>query len=214
MVEDGEAALLAEAIKALRSPAATSVQSDLRGYTFHCMPSSGYCRRIIYSTKGEWLLRLTDHPIPDDVAMVWRVGPLGAGERAFVRSVVGHLAAPVFFVGDLDPLDLAAYATLVAEPTLASASYLGVSGSWLDACESDLADHRGLALSQVCITMDEAERAGWARVRDVGIDWPRIVGPRAVSLLDSGAKLELEGASNRELYSRTFRHEFLRVLFE
>jgi hypothetical protein len=213
MVEDGEAGLLAEAIAALQSRAATSGQSGLPRYPFHCIPSSGSCRRIIYSTKGDWLLRLTDDPIPDDVAMVWRVGPLGPSERAFVRGVVGLLAAPVFFVGDLDPLDLAAYATLVAEATLANASYLGVSGTWLDACEADLVAHRRSALKQVCIPMDDAERAGWATLRDVGIDWPHVVGPRAVSLLDSGVKLELEGASNRELYSPEFRRGLVRALF-
>src|SRR5262245_35379425 len=120
MVEDSEGGLLARAVGALKAGGARESQSGVPRYPFHCVPSSSRCRRIIYSTKGDWLFRLADDAIPSDVAMIWRVGPLGPTERDFVRSVVASLAAPVVFVGDLDPLDLAAYATLVAEPTLAT----------------------------------------------------------------------------------------------
>ena len=98
--------------------------------------------------------------------------------------------------GGLDPLDLATYATLVADRAVSSAVYLGISASWLDACRADLAKHARPAFQQVCIPMDAAEREGWQGLREIGVDWPdhRRGG---VSLLDSGLKLEPRGPATQ-----------------
>ena len=60
-------------------------------------------------------------------------------------------------------------------------------------------------LERLCIRMDPAEHAGIERMRRLPIDWDKVVGTRAMALLESGLKLELEGASNPGLYSAAFR---------
>jgi hypothetical protein len=205
--------LLAEAISALRTGGVATTRGALSQPPFHCVPSADKTRRIIYSTKCDWLLNLAGHSIPNDVTLLWRYGPLGPRERAFVRGVADHFGASVYFVGDLDPLDLATYATLVADPAVASAAYLGISASWLDACRADLAKQARPAFQLVCIAMDAAEREGWQSLRQIGVDWSEIIGASGLSLLDSGLKLELEGASTPALYSSAFTADLVRALF-
>lgn len=43
--------------------------------------------------------------------------------------------------------------------------------------------------------------------------WPDLLGPCAFSILQSGLKLELEGASNPRLYSAAFHDELTALLF-
>jgi len=213
MATDGEDELLAEAISALRTGGAATSRGALSQPPFHCVPSADRTRRIIYSPKCDWLLNLAGHSIPNDITLLWRYGPLGPRERAFVRGVTDHFGASVYFVGDLDPLDLATYATLVAEPAVSSAVYLGISTSWLEACRAEHAKLANPAFERVCIRMDAAEREGWNSLREIEIDWQELVGASAVSLLDSGLKLELEGASNPALYSPAFIAELVHSLF-
>jgi hypothetical protein len=188
--------------------------ADLRQYPLHCIPAVEACRRVIYSTKGDWLLKLTDGVVPKDTTFLWRYGPLDASHRALLRAVVGSPSPPVQFVGDLDPLDMATFATLVADQALLAASYLGISDGWLNRCESDLAQHPGPSLDRVCIPMESAERAGLNALLQLPMDWSAIIGRRSLSLLQSGVKLELEGASNPAIYSRAFGEELRRSVFQ
>jgi hypothetical protein len=210
--------LLTEAVSLLRAgvrgAAGVETGADLRHYPLHCIPAQETCRRVIYSTKGDWLIHLNDDSVPKDVTILWRVGPLTASHRALVRAVVGRRCPPVHFIGDLDPLDLATYATLVSDPAVLTASYVGVSESWFDRCEADLAQHRGWSLDRVCIRMDVEERRGLAHLLEVPLDWNRLIGPRARAMLESGRKLELEGASNPAIYSEAFGNELRRTVFD
>ena len=139
MASDDE--LLAQAVSFLQTGGGSSPQVDLRHYPLHSIPAVGTCRRVIYSTKADWLMHLIDGSVPKDATFLWRYGPLDANHRSLVRTIVGHPGPPVQFVGDLDPLDLATYATLAAGPESMVASYLGISDAWLLRCEADLA-HR------------------------------------------------------------------------
>jgi hypothetical protein len=212
MATDGENELLTEAVSALRAGGVVANRAALNQPPFHCVPSPEKTRRIIYSTKCDWLLNVAGHSIPDDVTLLWRYGPLGPRERAFVRCMADHFGVAVSFVGDLDPLDLATYATLVADPVVFDAVYLGISASWLDACQADLAK-QAVAFQRVCIPMDAAERDGWQGLREVRIDWSTLLGASALALLDSGLKLELEGGSNPAIYSAAFTAELAHSLF-
>lgn len=191
-------------------------QADLREYPLQIVPARQSCRRIIYTTKIDWLMLLTGGfaNIPEDVAILWRFGPLNEHHRALVRAVVQSLSAPLYFVGDLDPLDLVTYATLrePAESPLATANYLGISDSWVERCDLDLAS-QGKSIDTVCIPMGAEEKDGFERLKQVPADWVSFIGRRALSLLGSGVKLELEGASNPRIYSRSFRDELLGVVF-
>jgi len=210
--------LLKEAIAALHpdsgsgSPLAS--HADLRLYPLHCVPAVETCRRVIYSTKGDWLMRLTDGFVPKDTTMLWRYGPLDGSHRSLVRAIVGHPSPPVLFVGDLDPLDMATYATLVADPELIVASYFGIADAWLHRCEADLAGRPGRPFDRVCIPMGSVEREGFVRLLQLAIDWSAIIGPRALALLQSGVKLELEGASNPAIYSESFSEELRSAVFQ
>jgi hypothetical protein len=188
-----------------------------RELPLHVVPSAQRCARIIYTTKIDWLARLTDGlaDLPKDVAVVWMYGPLTAQHRAVVRAVAQSLDAPIHFVGDLDPLDLVTYATLTqpGESRPAAVSYLGISDPWLERCERDLASRPGTSMQAVCIPMEPDEQNALAKLKQLPPPWSDPLGPRASSILASGLKLELEGASNPDLYSRPFRDELVRVLF-
>jgi hypothetical protein len=212
-LQDDEDHLLAAALAALESSGgrAATERPDLWQYPLHCVAALTQCRRVIYTTKGEWLSRLQHGRLPPDVTLLWRYGPLAPVHRRLVQSIVEQQNTPLAFVGDLDPLDLAVFATLVAEPEVPEGSFLGVSDAWLLRCESDLAHRQGRRLQQVCISMTTNERDGFERLLRLPVDWTRWIGPRAVALLHSGLKLELEGATNPDLYSAAFnetlRHE-------
>jgi hypothetical protein len=201
-----------DAVAALETGGGPS-QHDLRQYPLHCIPAVGRCSRVIYSTKGDWLMTLAAGSVPKDTTILWRYGPLDAHHRSVVRAIVGHAGPPVQFVGDLDPLDMATYATLSAEPGPLSASYLGVSDAWLDRCETDMSNHPSHSVRSVCIPMNPTEREALTRLLRMPLDWSAIIGPRAVSLLQSGLKLELEAASNPSIYSRSFGADLRRALF-
>ena len=216
-----EDALLYDAISALlpgggQGGTLVEVEVGLREYPLQIVPALQSCSRIIYATKIDWLVRLTDGftNIPDDVAILWRFAPLSGRHRALVRAVVQSFDAPLYFVGDLDPLDLVTYATL-REPTdspLATTNYLGISDSWVERCERDLAS-QGKSIDTVCIPMGAEEKDGFERLKQVPTDWVSLMGPRASSMLGSGIKLELEGASNPRIYSSAFCDELLRFIF-
>lgn len=184
-----------------------------REFPLHAVPSLRRCRKILYTTKVEWLAAITDGltGVPDDVALVWRYGPLTAPHRALLHGMLRVLDAPMSFVGDLDPLDLATYATL-AQGTESAVDYLGISDAWLDRCERGFA-RANTTLKSVCIAMDQAERNAVESLTKLSGRWPDALSPRALSLLQSGLKLELEGASNPRLYSTAFQDELTALLF-
>lgn len=193
------------------------LETDLREYPLTVVPTLGRCRRIIYTTKMDWLTRLTRGSLkPADTALLWRTVPLSSQHRDLLRAVVQSFGAPMYFIGDLDPLDLATYATLAGpgESPQKIATYLGVSDSWLERCERDLASQRGKSFQMACMHMDTDERDGFERLKQLPVDWTNVVGPRALSMLASGTKLELEGASNPDLYSQSFQGELLEFVFD
>jgi hypothetical protein len=190
-------------------------RSVLREYPLQVIPATGACRKILYTTKLSWLLQLTDGrtDVSEDIALIGGAAPLTGPHRDVVRAIVQAAGAPLRFVGDLDPWDLLTFATLYVsadQPTVA-AEYLGISDTWIDRCEKDLAE-AGRSLSGVCIKMGPEERRGFERLQQLPVDWAGIVGPRAFAMLGSGVKLELEGASNPKIYSRTFHVDLLETL--
>jgi hypothetical protein len=187
---------------------------DGRELPLHVVPAARRCTRIIYTTKIEWLARLTDglSAVPDDVAVIWKYGPVGAQHRAVVRAVTQSLDAPIYFAGDLDPLDLVTYATLAApgDSTLPAVNYLGISDTWIERCERDLASRPGMTMRSICIPMEPEEKNAVGQLKR--LPWTSPVGPRASALFDAGLKLELEGASNPDLYSRGFCDDLVHSL--
>lgn len=216
----GEEELLHNAISALITSGeggTVEEQAELREYPLHIVPARQACRKTIYTTKLDWLRLLGEGTtgLPEDVAILWRSGPLNTAHRAVVRAIVKSIGTPIYFIGDLDPLDLVTYASLATpvESLVPTTNYLGISDPWLERCEVDLASKPGRSIKAACIIMEAEERDGFERLKRIRIDWISLVGQRAFSLLESGMKLELEGASNPHLYSASFRHELLGFIF-
>lgn len=198
--------ILESALAALLSSgdaAGGDLARELRGYPLHVVAPLGRCRKIVYTTKIDWLAGMTKglEAIPDDVCVMWRFGPLTVQHRSLLGSMVRALDAPVHFVGDLDPLDLVTFATLAE----LSPKYDGVDDSWLALCERYLRPDK--ALSSVCIRMDEVEKDALGRL--MGAQWPNPIGQRALTLLASGLKLELEGATTPEFYVAGFHDQVI-----
>jgi hypothetical protein len=61
--------------------------------------------------------------------------------------------------------------------------------------------------------MTKLEREHYNLLRATRVPWEQIVGAGALSLLDEGFKLELEGATNPECYSPKFPARVAEILF-
>jgi hypothetical protein len=220
VLDDGEDVLLAAALRALRGddsgPAQQAYEQDLRERALHVLPAASACRRIVYTTKVDWLLPVLgwgDAP-PEDVAVLWRWAPVGKAHVAAIRALVTALDAPLVFVGDLDPLDLATFGTLARalQGVSSTVRFAGVGDRWVELCERHLAPER--TLRSVCIEMSQPERAAMRQAEEMGLGWDALAGSRGMDLLDSGLKLELEGASNPRFFSPSLAGELARLILD
>jgi hypothetical protein len=218
VLDDGEDGLLTAALRALRGddsgPGRQEYEQDLRDRALHVLPASSACRRIVYTTKVDWLLSVLGwgEAAPEDVAVLWRWAPVGKAHVAVIRAVVEALGAPLVFVGDLDPLDLATFSTLTRALDGLPVRYAGVGDGWVALCERHLAP--GRALRSLCIAMSEPERAALRHAEEIGLGWDALAGPRGMALLDSGVKLELEGASNPAFFSAALAGELAHLVLD
>jgi len=132
----------------------------------------------------------------------------GVPSRRVFDVVRGHakrLGAIVQFVGDLDPLDLAAYVALGAggapvgkrRRAALAVRYSGVDDRWLSACERN---SRHLPLASFTIELSRGERDQLAALELAGLDLDATVGPRSAAILRAGYKLEIEGATNPAIF--------------
>lgn len=191
-------------------------EKDLRDRTLHVLPPLSACRKIVYTTKVDWLLNVLgwSDGAPADIALLWRRAPVGRAHASAIRAAVEAFSAPLVFVGDLDPFDLATFSTLarslrdLAPPV----RHAGVGDRWIDLCERRLAP--GRTLSSLCVAMSEAEREATREAEEIGLGWAALAGPRGAALLDSGVKLELEGASNPKLFSPSLAGELARLILD
>ena len=132
-----------------------------RDYPLAIVPPLSKCRKVLFFTKRDWLEvgRPVEHQIPPDIAILQRYGPLPKPHKHLLELLVDQLDAPVHFVGDLDPMDLTTYATLISgnrrESRLSKVTYLGVGDEWLKLCERDAARLPWAACS---IPLDADER--------------------------------------------------------
>lgn len=151
---------------------------------------------------------------PADIALLWRRAPVGRAHARAIRSIVEAFGAPLVFVGDLDPFDLATFSTLArtlrGQPS--PVRHAGVGDRWIELCERHLPP--GRALDSLCVEMSEAERTAMREAEEIGLGWAALAGPRGAALLDSGVKLELEGASNPKLFSPSLAGELARLILD
>jgi hypothetical protein len=174
--------------------------------------------RVLYVTKSTWLTMCKAWPIVTSRwSLITRYGPVPAPYAEVVRREMKRVqASELAVVGDLDPLDLTVLLSLAcgglgAEGRTRSmaVAWHGPRDEWLDGC--DRARRRSGWRGEPTIDMTRFERTHWARLRALDVPWSRIVGPRAVAMLDGGRKMELEGASNPGIYGAGFERRVRRL---
>ena len=218
MLDDGDDGLLTAALRALGAggtgEADGPYQEDLRHRPLHVVPALSACRRVLYTTKVDWLVDVLGWPdgAPDDVALLWRWSPVGRAHGPTLRAAVEALRAPLVFVGDLDPLDLATFSTLARALDGLPVRYAGVGDPWIALCERHLAS--GTTLRELCTAMSEPERAALRQADAIGLGWAALAGPRGAALFESGVKLELEAASNPAYFSPALAGELARLILD
>jgi hypothetical protein len=156
---------------------------------------------VICAKSAPLVWRMADGSMPQDVGAV--VAPFPADERAVALFRPLCLQAPAsVFLGDLDPFSIVQYVELrrlLLEQTGRPLLYGGVDDAWL--ASSDRSLKRGLAVERICIALSRSEQSLLKRI-ERAIDIEQLVGRRSCSLLRSGYKLELEGASNPVAYRK------------
>lgn len=172
-------------------------------------PSNGTPRSILYFTK-DYLIRRTIEPASLDLrsTVIVRYGIPSEAQCRFIRGVVESTGVFVSFIGDLDPMDLTVFCVLRAgRPDLVASldsavpvRYLGIDDHWLGECEK----HAKRGLDFCILKMSKIEVEHLEVLTSQGFDVGSIAGKNCAMLLDSGHKLELEGACNPALYRPGF----------
>lgn len=168
-------------------------------------------RAVLITTKrylvDAWL---PGGALDDSMAIAVRYGLPTQVAIDAVRKLAKGWRSPLFFIGDLDPLDLSAFKAYRrgnanfrgGDARRSSMSYIGIDDEWMDLCERSLKP--GLTFDALLIHMATAEQEHFRVIEPLFPDMEEVIGSRAVSLLRSGRKLEIEGASNPGLYRRGF----------
>lgn len=173
-------------------------------------------RAVVFS-KDTLLLRWIkqDIRLPRSWLTLERRGfPEGAFLKRFGEICAGA-RVPVIYVGDLDPLDLSSFLALraldedITKPQALSVLWGGISDRWLRLCRTHLREaDRDLPM----LPMTPLEREHWQALLDSAPEIREAVGPASAALLDSGMKLEVEGASGAGFYSDDFPALLLKSL--
>jgi hypothetical protein len=172
------------------------------------LPKGPKARRTLFVTKRCIPLRWMDEdPDLGDWAILCRPGLPTASYR---QEISAHCSKtrPAIFLGDLDPLDIHVYLTLREEaPVL---RYGGLNDACLDLCERNLKQGR-LLLGAPLLPMGPMEQRHFS-ILDSMVDLAALIGPRSRDLLQSGRKLELEGATNMSYFKRGHLEALRRLL--
>jgi hypothetical protein len=175
----------------------------------------GRPRRLLYFTKdflcNHWMLR---GQFPKHWIALVRYGVPTPSYLEEVRRRAEELSLPIFFVGDLDPLDLTVYLTLRhGNADLNPKSfhdipvhYSGVSDRWLEMRPFPNREIRG------SLGMERLECEHLNFLLSVRPDLRELVGARCFELLRAGFKLELEGACNASVAGNRFPSKLLAYL--
>ena len=138
-------------------------------------------RTILYTTKPHFVERVKGLILfGEPIAAIGRYGlPL----RSDLPLLRGSVQCPVF-IGDCDPPDLMIFSWLREHLAIA---WRGVNDQFLDI-------HGNRDLAWIPIKMSESESEASRLLQDLCPDYRQLLGPYCSSLLDSGFKIEVEGA--------------------
>jgi hypothetical protein len=104
------------------------------------------------------------------------------------------------FVGDLDPLAIVQYVETrraLHDPKSPRFLYGGINDAWLQAIRRSLKPQ--VRIERIQIALSQSEKTLLAQI-DRAIDLEGLVGRQSSEILRGGHKIELEGATNRDIY--------------
>jgi hypothetical protein len=104
------------------------------------------------------------------------------------------------FVGDLDPLAIVQYVEIrraLRNPAGPPFLYGGINDVWLEAIRRSLAPQ--IRFERIRIALSGSEKTMVAQIDDA-LDLEALVGTQSSEILRGGYKLELEGATNPQIY--------------
>ena len=227
---------LARMVGDTQHPEATLAEFSrcVRMHPLQVIPAEGRCRRVLYLTKLDWLLELVgdEDRVPSDVAILHRFGLVAPTTLELISRFLGGSTPSLVFIGDLNPQDLATFACLVSGGTAAKPKsddkvvYAGVRDTWIDICLQEfrnpfIGDDRSSDESKeaqfrraACVALSDAERDALALLRRLPVSWETLLGQNSLALLDSGWRLDVEGATNGRLYSTSLRERLRDLVFE
>jgi len=146
--------------------------------------------------------------LPKSWRLFIRGGPMSKPSLMLIRDELNDLGVELFFVGDLDPLDLNIFVDLAGWSVGTSrrsgprVHHLGVNDPWMQLCRRSLP--RGFDLSRVTIPLGPLEVQHLRFLESAHPGLAKVVGERAFGLLRGGRKFELEGAASEAVYGKGF----------
>lgn len=157
----------------------------------------GKPRRLLYFTKRSlpqnlWAYASMD--LPGDLAMFWQSWFPSRQSCDLLIRCAREVGRPILFVGDLDPIGLTRFADLRSRGV--PVEYLGIDDRWLQLCRKyvrPLGSTRGD--KSISTPLDEDGLEHLALVTRLIPDLEQLIGPESFAFLQSGRRLELEGAA-------------------
>jgi len=171
----------------------------------------GRAKRLFFFTKDTLLRRLFDSgwSIPRGWVIFQRRGILPETHISYVSRQVKQLRLPLFFVGDLSPIDLTTFemlrrgsAVLTATKRHLPVMHAGINDRWLALCER----YRRPMHSRgpTTLEMGPIESEHLRVLIALTPDLPNIIGRRSFDLLRSARALHVEAVSGAADYGDEF----------
>lgn len=151
----------------------------------------------VITTKAVWIDSVfePDGQLPEGVGIVVAsVLPTDGQIATLNRSLLQNARAA--FVGDLDPYDLCIFLKIKASAPQLDLTWSGVGDRWFKAIGIGVATEK---TAPIQFPMTPLERKVLRSMKSAGIIVGEIVGESANLVLQAGKKIELEGASNRQI---------------
>jgi hypothetical protein len=207
-------------------------EGDLQAFTttpVQVFSGSTSYRRIVYATKPYFMSNMLSSwkGLPPKVVFLVRPGMV---LRSYFDIVAQFAAAGrgcrVVFVGDLEPLSLSVYMSLLAGGfdrtevrKLIDVEYLGVNDKWLDVCRHAIVPalrHPNVVGTRIpvaiCRRLTGFERRHLRALTESGVSVQDLVGGESADLLERGYSVDLGAASDPQKYGRLFGARLRRLL--
>ncbi len=139
-------------------------------------------RTILYTTKGHCIPRIGGLSLESPVAMIARYGLPSSEDLALLYPNATSINR--IFIGDADPPDILVFAWLREHVPI---SWYGVNDDFLNR-------HGNRTFDCIHIALSDKEREAVQKLPQLCPDFRELLGHYCSTLLDSGFKIELEGA--------------------